>query len=602
LKALGDVGSAVNRGISQNDLLNLVAKTACELMRYDFCSVTVPDAASTVLVIEGSHGLSDDYIRNVNATHPIRLQGTSLPSPSSQAFTMGIPIQVENTETNPSFGPWAAAAHDQGFTSMIAIPLNAPSGTLGTLNCFTRLSHHFDKDEVSLLTVLADQVALAVNSARARAEQARTIAELKSLNENLQDQYDLQRRVAEVHHRLTSLALRGGDIADVGAALAELLERSVVVRSGHSTVVCGSGNDTSDLLEALAEKATYHNQGGSDHEYADNRLAEVQLPLREGSSAPVVRAPVVVREEVAAWIWTTGSVTDLTPLDRRAIEHAATVMALELLSARSATEVAWHRSGEVLAGLLNNQGTLSSSLLAQAESLGHDLSQPHAMIVAQYDWTRGHGFQSGLRETVARLLGESRPQPVVGVYQDYVVALWPLGREALESARQVAQEIRQALTDGETSAASSLSVLAGPVSDPTRYPEAFSIARGAAELARLRGLSDQTLVVSDLGMAGLFLQVPDTVRLHSYCEEILGALRRHDSSRGTELVRTLSVLVRNNLDAQMTADQLSAQTSTILQRRRLIEEVLGCELTNVAAMAHIWTALELDEVLAATRA
>jgi DNA-binding PucR family transcriptional regulator len=172
----------------------------------------------------------------------------------------------------------------------------------------------------------------------------------------------------------------------------------------------------------------------------------------------------------------------------------------------------------------------------------------------------------------------------------------------LESARQVAQEIRQALTDGETSAASSLSVLAGPVSDPTRYPEAFSIARGAAELARLRGLSGQTLVVSDLGMAGLFLQVPDTVRLHSYCEEILGALRRHDSSRGTELVRTLSVLVRNNLDAQMTADQLSEHTSTILQRRRLIEEVLGCELTNVAAMAHIWTALELDEVLAATRA
>jgi DNA-binding PucR family transcriptional regulator len=172
----------------------------------------------------------------------------------------------------------------------------------------------------------------------------------------------------------------------------------------------------------------------------------------------------------------------------------------------------------------------------------------------------------------------------------------------LESARQVAQEIRQALTDGETSAASSLSVLAGPVSDPTRYPEAFSIARGAAELARLRGLSGQTLVVSDLGMAGLFLQVPDTIRLQSYCEEILGALRRHDSSRGTELVRTLSVLVRNNLDAQMTADQLSAHTSTILQRRRLIEEILGCELTNVAAMTHISTALQLDEVLAATRA
>jgi sugar diacid utilization regulator len=600
LKALAGVGSAVNRGISQNDLLNMVAKTACELMRYDFCSVTVPDMASTVLVIKGSHGLSDDYIRNVNATHPIRLQGMSLPSPSSQAFTLGIPIQVENTGTNPSFGPWAAAALDQGFTSMIAIPLNAPSGTLGTLNCFTRLSHHFEKDEISLLTVLADQVALAMNTARVHADQARVIAELKSLNDTLEYQYDLQRKVAEVHHRLTSLALQGGDVADVAAALADMLHRSVVVRSGHSTVVCGSELDTSDLLEALEKKATHQYQGASGHEYADN-LAEAQLPLRDGSSAPAVRAPVVVREEVMAWIWTTGRVTDLTPLDRRAIEHAATVMALELVSARSATEAAWNRSGEVLAGLLNSQGTLSSSLLAQAESLGHDLSQPHAMIVAQYDWTRGHGFQNKLRDAVARLLGESLPQPVVGVYQNHVVALWPLGSEMLESARQAAEVIRRALTAGEPNAAGSFSVLAGPVSDPTRYPEAFSIARGAAELARLRGMSGQTLLVSDLGMAGLFLQIPDTVRLHSYCEEILGALRRHDSSLGTELVRTLSVLVRNNLDAQMTADQLSAHTSTILEQRRLIEEILGCELTNVAAMTHISTALQLDEVLAATR-
>ncbi|WP_454698378.1 helix-turn-helix domain-containing protein [Arthrobacter humicola] len=602
LKALAGVGSAVNRGISQHDLLSMVAQTACELMHYDFCSVTVPDAASTVLVIEGSHGLTADYIRNVNATHPIRLQRTSLPSPSSQAFTLGIPIQVENAETNPSFGPWAAAAHDQGFTSMIAIPLNAPSGTLGTLNCFTRFSHHFDKDEVSLLTVLADQVALAMNTARLHADQGRIIAELKSLNENLEDQYGLQRKVAEVHHRFTSLALQGGDIADVGAALAELLHRSVVVRSVHGTVACKSGIDTSGLLEALEGTAMYQSQGDSGHEFTDNRLAEVQIPLRDGSSAPAVRAPVVVREEVAAWIWTTGNVTDLTPLDRRAIEHAATVMALELLSSRNAAEAAWHRSGEVLAGLLNSQGPLSSSLLAQAESLGHDLSQPHAMIVAQHDWMRTHGIQNKLSDAVARLPGESRPQPVVGVYQDHVVALWPLGSEALESARQAAEAIRRALTDGEPNAASSLAVLAGPVSDPTSYPETFSIARGAAELARLRGLSGQTLLVSDLGMTGLFLQIPDTVRLHSYCEEILGALRRHDSSRGTELVQTLSVLVRNNLDARTTAAQLSTHTSTILEQRRLIEEILGCELTNVAAMTRISTALQLDEVLAATRA
>ena len=65
LKALADVGAAVNHGVSLNELLDLIAKTACKLMSYDFCAITIPDKASEVLLIEGSYGLSADYIREI---------------------------------------------------------------------------------------------------------------------------------------------------------------------------------------------------------------------------------------------------------------------------------------------------------------------------------------------------------------------------------------------------------------------------------------------------------------------------------------------------------------------------------------------------------
>jgi GAF domain-containing protein/sugar diacid utilization regulator len=595
LKALAHVGAAVNQGISLNELLNLVARTASDLMGYDFCSVTVPDSTGTFLVISGSHGLSDDYIQDVNAIHPIRLQGMALPSPSTQAFKLGIPIQVEDAATNPSFGPWAQAAQHQGFTSMIAVPLNTPSGTLGTLNCFTRFAHPFNGEEISLLTVLADQASIAISTAGLRAEQARTIAELKSLNETLEEQYALQRQAAEIHDRLTSLALGGGGIAEVGTALAELLGRAVVVRNDQETVVCGSMFDAGTLLEGL-DRVTDGTQSTSRQGAAMRGTIDVELSLPNGSSISTVRTPVVIKEDVVSWIWTMGPLAELTPSDRHAIEHAATVMSLEFLHALSEAESVWYRSGELLSNLLKGPGPVAPALLAQAQRFGHDLSEPHAMLVTRPDRITESEVRSRLAATVARLAGNYGPRPLIGVHQDFVVTLVALGLERLESVRGISEEIRQGLIDGEPGP---LAALMGPLTDASEYVGAFRTASGAVELARLRGMSGQTLMLTDLGAAEFFLQVPDTSRLRLYCEEVLGPLHRYDTHHGAALVQTLSMLVRCDLDARATAAQLQVQTATVTRRRKLIEELIGRKLTSVASLTHLATALQLEEAVTA---
>lgn len=599
LRALARVGSAVNQGVSLDELLNMVARTACELMDYDFSSVTLPDKHSEVLVIEGSYGLSDEYIRYVNATHPVHLHGASPPAPSTQAFTLGIPIQIEDTGTNPAYGPWAGVGHNQGIGSMLAVPLNSASETLGTLNCYKRFSHHFSKDEESLLTVLAHQAAIAITTARLRAEQSSAIARLNSLNETLEEQYELQRQVAEVHDRLTSLALEGGGIDEVGAALAELLGRTVIIRHRNDTLICGSEFSEDDLVEVLSEEASRQNRSVSHSEVRNRGLSDIVFSSRAGKFVTAVQAPVVIKEDVVAWIWTTGSVAELAPMNLRAIEHAATVMALELLSAQTAIEAAWRHSGEIVSGVLSGLGKESSSLVAEAATLGHDLSQPHAVIVTRADWMHDGAPQFGLFDALDHLTGESHPEPLVGMHQSYIVVLWPLGSAPLESARHVSDEIRRTLAGGVSGQNSTLAVVTGPVTDPDGYPEAFSTARGAAELAGLRGMAGRTLLLTDLEIAGLLLQVPDSSKLQSYCEEVLGPLRQHDTSHGAGLIQTLSALVRNNLDVRATADQLLVDRDTIVQRRRLIEELLGLELSNVTALTRVATALQLEDVIAA---
>ncbi|MDO5875471.1 MULTISPECIES: GAF domain-containing protein [Paenarthrobacter] len=599
LHAVAEIGSAVNHGASLDVLLSVIAETACRLMDYDFCAITLPDPEHRVLLIRGSFGLSGDYIRDVNATHPIRLHGVSNPAPSSQAFTLGVAVQVADTRTNPSFGPWGGVASDQGFLSMISVPLNTASEILGTLNCYTTAAHAFSEEEEALLTMLADQAAIAITTARLKTDQARTIEHLNRTNATLEEQYDLQRQGAEVHERLTALALEGGGVPTVSAALAELIDRPVTVRGANGALLCNSLAGADSLPGILTRKTSYQHPEPAAAGPQPQVLAQTEVLSGNGVPVSVLHAPVMIKDEIVAWIWTSGELEALGPLDRRTIEHAATVMALELLRTRTAAEAAWRHSGEILSGLLSGAVRGSTALINQAASLGHDLSQPHAVMVARYDDGLEGPLQYRLASTLMRLSENTTPKPLLGMHGGYVVALLPVGNQPLESVRAVSEDIRRSLAGNSTAAKSAITVITGPVNDPSSYPETFDVARGAVELAALRGLHTRTLVLSDLGMAGLFLQVPDASRLESYCEQVLGPLRTYDRAQGTALLPTLSALIRNDLNTKSTAEQLFVHKNTVDQRRRRIEDVLGLQLTSIDALTHISTALTIDDVIQA---
>ncbi|MDR6688673.1 sugar diacid utilization regulator/GAF domain-containing protein [Arthrobacter sp. 1088] len=597
LQSVKDIGSAVNQGVSLDALLKVIAETACRLMSYDFCGITLPDPENRVLLIKGSFGLSDEYVQDVNATHPIRLHGVSNPAPSSQAFTLGVAVQVADTRTNPSFGPWGGVAKDQGFISMIAVPLNTATETLGTLNCYTRIAHNFTKEEESLLTMLADQAAIAITTARLKSDQARTIEHLNVTNATLEEQYDLQRQGAEVHQRLTALALEGGGVPAVASALAELLSRPVTVRGGNGALLCNAVFGGDVLPTQLTRESTYQHTEPDAKGPQFPLLAQTQVLSDNGNPLPVLRAPVMIKDEVVAWIWTTGRFESISALDRRTIEHAATVMALELLRSRTAAEAAWRHSGEILSGLLSGAVRGSTALINQAASLGHDLSQAHAVIVSRYESTNQGPLQYRLASTFMRLSENATPKPLLGMHEGYVVALWPLSGQPLESARAVSEDIRRSLTGNAATSRSATSVITGPVNSPADYPESFAIARGAVELAGIRDLPTRTLVLSDLGMSGLFLQIPDSARLKWYCEQALGPLRAYDHAQGTALLPTLAALIKNDLNAKVTAEELFIHKNTVDQRRRRIEDLLGVQLTSIAALTHISTALSIDAVI-----
>jgi sugar diacid utilization regulator len=417
---------------------------------------------------------------------------------------------------------------------------------VGTLNCYTRMPHEFGPGERELLALLADQAGVAIETARLRDREAATIADLVTANAAL-------RRGEEVHEQFTRVALRGGGVAGVAAALAELLGTSVVVTEEPSG----------------AELAAVRR--------------DAEPPAAEGHSTPVV-----LGTDTVARIWVPRLGSQLAAIDVRALEHAATVCALEVLRARTALEVEWRLSGEVVTDLLAGSAAGLVTAAERAGRLGLDLTRPHAVIVV-------HGRPGSARVlSVARTLAATaQPRALVGAIGDDVVVLWPATdqADAVDRADRLRAQLRRIGVGPETAVA--VSPLCTALAD---YPAAYRRGRGAATIARLRGQADTVASFASLGVHGLLLQLEDVSELRRFAAETLAPIRAYDAARGTALEQTLRAYVTHDLNTAATAAALFIHPNTVNLRVRKAEQLLGVSTGQVRVLAELQVALSADDV------
>ncbi|MET7336708.1 GAF domain-containing protein [Nonomuraea sp. NPDC005650] len=591
LAAVSALTAAVNAGRGLRDVLDLVAATARELLGLDFCGVLVPDAAERNLVIAGWSGLTEEYVARVNSDRPVRLEAdASGGAPSSRAYRSGRPCAVADISREPDF-IWGGVAREQGYRSMLSVPLVTASGVIGTLNSYRSAVHEFGPEEIDRLQLLAEHAALAITSAR--------------VLDDLRDQRDLVMRSEKIHERLLRVAVRAGGVEGIAGALHDLLGAPVLVQGVRGEVLAEAGGPP-DF------------PGDAGHGRRDEGAGLV------GERGPHVVVDVVLEGEVAARVWVPGRAGALAPLDRRALEHASIVLSLELLRRRTALEVEQNLRGDLLADLLAGADPMSPSVRDRAGLLGHDLTRDHLALVAQV--TAGGrpapagAIQRALAEAAALAAGV-RPRPLVAVHRDVIVALWPVAATgpATGSATgpatgpAVGSAVGSAVGFATGSAAGRLAadvlrravVSARGVDDATvavsdsaqrDIVDAYRTARGALTVAAHAGRGGGTIALDDLGVAGLLLQLGDPVRLRAYADRTLGALIGYDRDHGAALLRTLRTYLDSGLDRHLTARALTLHPNTVSQRLRRIEALAGLDLRSSQAVVDARAALIVLDV------
>ncbi|MFC5751471.1 helix-turn-helix domain-containing protein [Actinomadura rugatobispora] len=558
LDAVGALTAAVNSGRGLREVLDLIAETARSLLGLDFCGVLVPDAAGRNLVIAGWSGLTEEYVARVNSDRPVRLEtGARGGAPSSRAFRSGRPVAVADISAEPDFS-WAGVAREQGYRSMLSVPLVTGPAVVGTLNSYHSAVHDFTPLEIDRLRLLADHAAIALTSAR--------------MLDDLRHQHELVTRSERIHESLLRVALRAGGVDGIAAAVSDLLARPVLVEDARGEVMAHAG--PLEDLPGAEIRSTSTARPGTD------------LVRQHGEHVVI---GVLLEGSVVARLWLPRGTEPLTPLDERALEHASIVLSLELFRLRTAAEVEQRLRGELLADILGGTDPASGPLRERAELLGHDLSRPHLALVCRIEPAQTALAERALA-AVTHLASGFVPRPLVALHRQALVVLWPA-----EDARprEIGERVRKALTSvpGVTEAMVA-------VSAPAHHGivQSYRTALGALTVAARAGRPASTVTVDDLGIGGLLLQLDDSAQLLAFADRTLADVRHHDRERGTELLHTLRVHLDAGLDRRETARRLNVHPNTVSQRLRRIETVSGLDLSQPETVVNVRAALVLLDV------
>jgi sugar diacid utilization regulator len=581
LTALFDTAGDLAASRDLDDVLKAIVRRARMLLGTDTAYLTLPDEEA-----------GDTYMRVTDGSVSLLFQRLRLELGEGLG---GLVAQTASPYATPDYRTDDRFRHtrninagvlDEGLVAILGVPLllgSSRGGTgkvIGVLFAADRAPRVFSPDEVALLCSLAAHAAIAIDTARALADTRSALAELAGANAELaeanaavREHSAAMRRAEEAHDRLTDLVLRGGDVTDVAAAVAGLLDSPLTIHDPGGRPLAavrpdgaGLAADSMDagwLVETAEESRT-----GARAVHRDGRWICAVLAGQE------LLAGLVLHRR--------GRLDDS---DRRLFERAAVVTGLLLLLRRTVAETENRIRGELISDLLTDADRDPAGLAERGRRLGIDLDRPHLLLVAEA------GAREKLCAAALRYLFGGDIRGVSAEHAGTVVLLIGCeadaepGPDAGDAARAAAAQLGQLVQAPVTVAAT------GPARGPRQLAAAYAEAARCLRAMRVLGRTGEGACVDELGFLGVVLGNAQDV--DGFVTATLGPLLRYDARRGTHLVRTLSAYFGSGGSLIRAKDELHVHVNTVVQRLDRIQVLLGRDWNEPDRALELQLALRL---------
>lgn len=565
--------------MERDELLSLVLRETTGVLEADVCALYLYDQPRAGLVLTATNGLNQAAVGRV-----VLAPGEGITGAVAAARA---PLAVADVTTDPHF-QWVEGLDEERFTSMLSVPILAGPRMVGVLNVQTVDRREFRPDELAVLSAIAGALA--------------GVLERSELQHRLELQLVEIQLSQTVHERFTDLALSGAGLPKILDAIASLAGGAV----------------------GLYDPLGFHLEHGAGPGLAARRLLIPPSLTGPISSAPLgisltrprldlILTPVRAGDELVAVLAVEGTPAGAGPGKRRALEHGATVVALELLKERAAAEVERRLRGDLLEGLLTpGQNPDDTARLAvRAERLGYRIPEQAFVLVLEPDDERtlsqfqNQPLQERLQRDLQELTRRRFPGSLVVARATYSVLLIPApvasqkNGSALPSQAELEEFSRAvlALVQG-LGRRLSFSVGMGNLATSAReLARAHEEARQALRLSRRAGGSGQVTSYRSLGALRLLLEVRDPDVLRRFVDETLGPVLTYAQRHRTPLLPTLEALVAEGWNQRAAGRQLQVHINTLAYRVQRIEDLLKASLDDAETRVVLSVALQARQLL-----
>jgi len=555
-----------------DELLDLIIRETTSAIGTNVCSLYLLTPPGQELLLTATNGLNENMVGKV-----VMRVGEGITGWVAQTRR---PAVVPDVSKEPHW-KWVSGLDEDRFHSMLSVPIESGPRLVGVINVQSAEKRKFNSGDIDFLRAIAGQVA--------------GILERSELQRRTEDQLAQIQLSHDIHERFTRLSLEGAGIASILQVIGSLAGGQAALYSRDGYRIRGA-SDPADAMPARIPLPASSGQAGS-------REARISAG-RPARSLDVVH--VRAGPELLGLLAVGLDEEGVDPEGRRrALEHGATVLALELSKEKAAAEVERRLRGdlveEVLSGGLDRDE--AERIARQAERLGHRLPQRAWVVVLEPDDDATEA-SLGARSHQDRL-----DSALSGLVRSRLLGALTVVRSA-SAVFLVPEDTAPDLASIEKLAGSILTT-AAPVMKPGSASVGIgNLANGVGELARSHIEARQALRLTrraggrgrvasyrSLGAFRLLLEVQSPDALRRFVDELLGKLLEYAQSRDTPLLQTLEALAAARWVRRAAARELGIHINSMSYRIERIESLTGLQLDDPETRVAISIALSARAML-----
>ncbi|MBI5873695.1 MAG: GAF and ANTAR domain-containing protein [Candidatus Omnitrophica bacterium] len=154
IEALSKISKAITSDLYLEDILKLIVTVTAKAMGSKLCSLMLLNDKNE-LVIRATQTVSEAYTKKA----PIRLGEGII----GKAAKENKPIAVYDVQQEADY-KYKDLAKKEGISSLLCVPMSVKNKVIGVVNIYTSELHKFTKNEIHLLSTVANQSALVIEN------------------------------------------------------------------------------------------------------------------------------------------------------------------------------------------------------------------------------------------------------------------------------------------------------------------------------------------------------------------------------------------------------------------------------------------------------